>query len=136
LVKQRPDIRDTEGATMLSPAGSRDRREVPSPFSLDLREHSCDTLEVVLTGDLDSRTAGHLDDGLRWVVEHSPQAHVVVDVSGVHRLESPSLELLVRIRDELAADRRTLALRGQHGVVRNLLTIAGLLDPPPTGAAR
>jgi hypothetical protein len=40
------------------------------------------------------------------------------------------LEILLQARSTLAADRRTLALRGQNGVVRNLLEIAGLLAPP------
>jgi anti-anti-sigma factor len=118
---------------MLSRAVSGDERVPELPyFTLELREcpHS-DGVEVILTGRLDSRTAGHLDDGLRWVVEHTRQGSVVVDLSGVDRLESSGVEVLVRVRGELAADRRTLDLRGRHGPVRTLLRVAGLLDTPP-----
>src|SRR4051794_20215094 len=65
----------------------RDLPEVPY-FSLDM--HTCpdgDVVEVLLTGDVDEATVGHLDDSLAWVVEHMQQRRVVVDLSGAQHVE-------------------------------------------------
>jgi anti-sigma B factor antagonist len=90
-----------------------------------------DAVELVLTGDVDDLTVCHLDDGLGWVVEHMTQRHVLVDVSGVSRLEPSGVEALLRARSRLCADRRTLVLRGDSGVAHAALEAAGLLDPSP-----
>lgn len=108
-----------------------------SCFTIDVRERpECDALEVILTGDLDGLAAGRLDNSLRELVDRLRRRHVVVDVADVTRLESSALEILLRVRSGLAADRRTLVLRGQNGVVRNQLEIAGLLAPTAGHGAR
>jgi len=107
----------------------RDLPEVPY-FTLDMHERpDTDVVEVLLTGDLDSLTVGHLEDSLVWVVERMPQRHVVVDVAGLVRLESAGVDTLVRFRGRLAEDRRTLGVTGATSRVRGLLRLAGLLDP-------
>ena len=107
----------------------RDLPEVPY-FTLDMRERpDSDVVEVLLTGDLDSLTVGHLEDSLACVVERMPQQHVVVDVTGLVRLESAGVDTLVRFRGTLAGDRRTLGVTGATSRVHVLLDLAGLLDP-------
>ena len=106
-----------------------DPPEVPY-FTLDMHERpDADVVEVLLTGELDSLTAGHLEDSLAWVVDRMPQRHVVVDVGGLVRLESAGVDVLVRFRSRLAEDRRTLGVTGATSRVRGLLHHAGLLDP-------
>jgi anti-anti-sigma factor len=98
-------------------------------FRLDLREEpGTSSVEVLLAGDLDRRTTGHLSDGLRWVVDRSDRPHLVVDVAEVTRMESTAAEVLLRVRDELAGERRSLTVRGHSGTVRSLLRLSGLLD--------
>ena len=99
--------------------------EIPY-FTLDMHERQdADAIEVLLTGDLDDLTVGHLDDSLAWVVDHMPQRHVIVDVTGVSRLQPSAARMLVRVQARLGADRRTLTVRGE-GAVRELLDEAGL----------
>ena len=102
--------------------------EVPY-LTLDMHERpDTDVVEVLVTGDLDSLSVGHLEDSLAWVVERMPQRHVVVDVAGLVRLESAGVDTLVRFRGTLAEDRRTLGVTGATSRVRGLLGLAGLLD--------
>jgi anti-anti-sigma factor len=108
---------------------ARDLPEVPY-FTLDLHERSdADAIEVLITGDVDDLTVGHLDDSLRLVVDRMPQRQVIVDVSGVRRLAPCGVTTLVRVRRELGEDRRTLTLRGAGARVDGLLDAAGLLGP-------
>jgi len=114
----------------------RELPEVPY-FTLDMHERpDTDVVEVLLTGDLDALTAGHLEDSLGWVVDRMPQRHVVVDVAGLVRVESSGVDTLVRFRGRLAKDRRTLRVTGATSRVRASLRVAGLLTPadpdPPT----
>jgi voltage-gated potassium channel len=77
-----------------------------------------DVVEVLLTGDLDSLTVGHLEDSLAWVVERMPQRHVVVDVTGLVRLESAGVDTLVNNGVEkeqiVVVDPSTTALGEAH----------------------
>ena len=100
-------------------------------FSLEIRRRpDADVVEVLLAGELDSRTVAHLDDGLSWVVAHLPQRDVVVDLAGVCRFEPCGIESLLRVRGDLRAGGRTLAVRDEPDGARALLATAGLLDAP------
>ena len=92
-----------------------------------------DLVEVLLTGELDERTVEHLDDGLAWVLAHAPRQDVVIDLAGICRLEPCGVEALVRVRRDLRADGRTLAVRDEPSGARSLLATAGLLDAPRRG---
>ena len=105
--------------------------EVPY-FTLDMhRRADTDAVEVLLTGDLDELTVGHLDDSLSWIVEHMTQRSVVVDVTGVTRIEGCAVTSLTTFRSRLAADRRTLSTRGAEGANRRVLGAVGLRDTVP-----
>lgn len=115
----------------------RDLPEVPY-FSLDM--HTCadgDVVEVLLTGDVDEATVGHLDDSLAWVVEHMQQRRVVVDLSGAQRVEPCGVLALRRVADALRATGRELAVRQEPDAVRAALEAAGLsivgVDPDTEG---
>jgi anti-anti-sigma factor len=104
----------------------RDLPEVPY-FSLDM--HTCpdgDVVEVLLTGDVDEATVGHLDDSLAWVVEHMQQRRVVVDLSGAQHVEPCGVLALTRVADALRATGRELAVRQEPDAVRPALEAAGL----------
>ena len=103
--------------------------EVPEApyFTLDMhRRPDADAVEVLLTGDLDDLTVGHLDDSLGWIVERMTQRRVIVDVTGVTRIEGCAVDSLTRFRSRLAADRRTLSTRGASEAIRLVLGAAGL----------
>ena len=104
----------------------RDLPEVPY-FSLDM--HPCpdrDLVEVLLTGDVDEATVGHLEDSLAWVVEHMEQRRVVVDLSGTQHVEPCGVQALRRVADTLRGSGRELAVRQEPGAVRPALEAAGL----------
>jgi anti-anti-sigma factor len=104
----------------------RDLPEVPY-FSLDL--HTCpdgDVVELLLTGDVDETTVGYLEDSLAWVVEHMEQRRVVVDLSGVQRVDPCGVLALRRVADTLRGSGRELAVRQEPGAVRPALEAAGL----------
>lgn len=109
----------------------RDLPEVPY-FTLDMRERpEADAVELLLTGDLDTLTVGHLEDSLDWAVSRLSHRHVVVDVSGLQRLDPCAVEPLLRVRQALEADHRTLTLRGEPAVGVELLRGSGLPDLAP-----
>ena len=104
----------------------RDLSQVPY-FSLDM--HACldgDVVEVLLTGDVDRATVGHLEDSLAWVVEHMAQRRVVVDLSGAQRVEPCGVLALRRVADTLRGTGRELAVRQEPGAARPALEAAGL----------
>lgn len=100
--------------------------EVPY-FSLDLHPRpELDVVQVLLTGDLDEATVGHLEDSLAWVVEHMEQRRVVVDLSGTQHVELCGVLALRRVADTLRGSGRELAVRQEPGAVRPALEAAGL----------
>ena len=104
----------------------RNLPEVPY-FSLDM--HRCpdgDLVEVLLTGDVDEATVGHLEDSLAWVVEHMEQRRVVVDLAGTQHVEPCGVQALRRVADTLRGSGRELAVRQEPGAVRPALEAAGL----------
>lgn len=104
----------------------RDLPEVPY-FSLDM--HPCaggDVVEVLVTGDVDGATVGHLEDSLAWVVEHMEQRRVVVDLSGAQHVGPCGVLALRRVADALRGSGRELAVRQEPGAVRPALEAAGL----------
>ena len=116
---------------------ARDLPEVPY-FSLDM--HPCpdgDVVEVLLTGDVDGATVGHLEDSLAWVVEHMEQRRVVVDLSGAQHVEPCGALALRRVADALRGTGRELAVRQEPDAVRAALEAAGLsivgVDPDTEG---
>jgi anti-anti-sigma factor len=104
----------------------RDLAEVPY-FSLDM--HLCpdgDVVEVLLTGDVDAATVGHLEDSLAWVVEHMEQRRVVVDLAGAQHVEPCGVLVLRRVADALHGTGRELAVRQEPDAVRPALEAEGL----------
>ena len=111
---------------------SKDLTDLPY-FTLDMhRRTDADAVEVLLTGDIDALTVGHLDDSLDWIVEHMSQQVVSVDFTGVTRVDDCAVETLTRFRSVLAADRRTLETSGESPAIAQLLGAAGLHHPLPT----
>lgn len=104
----------------------RDLSEVPY-FSLDMHASpDGDVVEVLLTGDVDPATVGHLEDSLAWVVEHMEQRLVVVDLSGAQHVEQCGVLALRRVADALRGTGRELAVRQEPGAARPALEAAGL----------
>ena len=100
--------------------------EVPY-FSLDLHPRpELDVVQVLLTGDLDEATVGHLEDSLAWVLEHLQERRVVVDLSGTRRVEACGVRALRRMADALRETGRDLVVRQGDGASRPVLEAAGL----------
>ena len=85
-----------------------------------------DVVEVLLTGDVDGATVGHLEDSLAWVVEHMEQRRVVVDLSGTQHVAPCGVLALRRVADTLRGSGRELAVRQEPGAARPALEAAGL----------
>jgi anti-anti-sigma factor len=91
--------------------------------------HLCpdgDVVEVLLTGDVDAATVGHLEDSLAWVVEHMEQGRVVVDLAGAQHVEPCGVLVLRRVADALHGTGRELAVRQEPDAVRPALEAEGL----------
>jgi anti-anti-sigma factor len=91
-------------------------------LEIDIRGES--PVTVLLTGDLDLRTASALDDRLRSV----SGVDVVIDCEGLRFVDSMGVSLLVRIHNEFTARGSTLRLRGVTGVPQRTLEILGLTE--------
>jgi anti-anti-sigma factor len=104
-----------------------DLSEVPY-FSLDLhRRAGTDVVELLLTGDVDDATVGHLEDSLDWVVQHTPQRLVVVDLGDVTLLRICGVACLRRVASTLRGTGRNLSVRGGSDEMHAALTAAGVL---------
>jgi anti-anti-sigma factor len=113
------------------PAG--DLAEVPY-FSLDLhRQSGVDAVELLLTGDVDDATVGHLEDSLDWVVEHMPQQLVVVDLTGVTSLGPCGVASLRRVATALRNAGRSVSVRGGSAEMNTALAAAGVLRAEDVG---
>lgn len=96
-------------------------------FSLDLhRSADADVVELLLTGDVDDATVGHLDDSLDWVVDRMPQRTVVIDLGDVTSLAPCGVASLRRVTLTLRAADRSLAVRGGSDPMHAALAAAGV----------
>ena len=83
-------------------------------FSVDVHLRATDLVEVELTGTVDDRTLGHLEDALAWALAETSRRHVVVDLAGVRRIGAAAFEVLWSTRTALAAQGRTFRIRGRQ----------------------
>ncbi|MGE5505545.1 MAG: STAS domain-containing protein [Actinomycetota bacterium] len=79
-------------------------------------------LKVSLNGDLNFGANQEFRDMLRQVCSHEGQK-VVLELSGLNRIDSVGLGLLYIAREELAARRSSLALAHPGDAVLRLLTL-------------
>ena len=104
-----------------------DLSEVPY-FSLDLHRRSgTDVVGLLLTGDVDDATVGHLEDSLDWVVERMPQRLVVVDLSAVTGLRTCGVTSLRRVASTLAGRVAPCPCGAGSDEMHAALTAAGVL---------
>ncbi len=94
-------------------------------FSAEVTETDGETV-IWVRGEIDIATAGRLRD----VVEPflGPHQTIVLDLSGVHFMDSACLSVLVYARGTLTADGGSLMLRNPSAAARRLLTAAGAQD--------
>ena len=116
---------------------SRDLPEVPY-FSLDLHGRADgDIVELLVSGDVDDETVGHLEDTLDRVLDHMPQRLVLVDLHAVTSLRPCGVASLRRVTAALGEAGRNVSVRGGSPVVRSALAEAGVVlvedavDPVP-----
>ncbi|MFG1604976.1 STAS domain-containing protein [Actinoplanes sp. NPDC049265] len=83
--------------------------------------HHIDPRAVVITpmGDLDADAAAVLRHELMTAAEHG--GHVIVDLHGVHLIDSPALGLLVRAHQRTREQHGTFALVAPSRFVRTVL---------------
>jgi anti-anti-sigma factor len=74
----------------------------------------------VVDGQLDDATAPTLS-----ACATAADAPVVLDLSGVTRIDTSGVACLLRIREELAADLRSLRIRATSSTVRRALRLSG-----------
>jgi anti-sigma B factor antagonist len=95
----------------------------PQPSRLSIAPAGAGSL--VVTGVIDSHTAGNLLDQLR---ELGPTTDVELDLSGVEFIDSSGLRTIVTVHQELEAADHRLWLVGSSDAVERLLEITGLRD--------
>ena len=94
---------------------------------------------VGVVGELDTATAGLLDDAL-WMASVMPGERLVVDVSRLTFIDAAGLRVVAAARQRLvAAGRGGLMIRGASGIVRRVFELAGLAvllhDREPVGSS-
>ncbi len=67
-----------------------------------------------------------MTDDVTAILHHSPACDVVLDFAGVGYVTSANLSLLLRLRQHLVEQDRTLTLRNIPPVVQNAFSITGL----------
>jgi anti-anti-sigma factor len=99
----------------------------PSPssseFSVDVLVGRHETVAFV-TGEIDIATCEHLRDAIEPHL--GPDQRVVLDLAGVHFMDSTCLNVFLKARTRLSADGGSLILRNPSRAARTLLSAAGL----------
>jgi anti-sigma B factor antagonist len=106
----------------------------PEP-PLDVRLYApCREVVVVrVSGSVDARSAGLLDERVGQQLSRSP--HVVVDLSDVSYLGSHAVDVLRRLHERACAAGSRLHLTAEHDAVRRPLHLSGLDEVVPVSAA-
>jgi anti-sigma B factor antagonist len=103
----------------------------PAEATLDLEVDDCaDTYVLRCRGEIDMSTCERFDAALACVGSNG-HSRVVVDLSGVHFMDSTGLNCLVRARNRLSDTGHQLSVRGASPATRKLFAITcvdGLLD--------
>ena len=86
------------------------------------------TLEIALAGDIDHANADDLFERLCLELQDVPAQVVVVDLSGVHFIDSSGLRLLLRSKSAAEHCGAAFVLRGPRPQARRLLAISGVAD--------
>jgi len=81
---------------------------------------------VTLFGELDSRTAPIVQE--RLLDLPSPEARVLLDMSGVNYISSAGLRALLMLYRRMATSDGRVALVGLTESIRDVMTITGFLD--------
>ena len=81
---------------------------------------------VTLFGELDSRTAPIVQDKLMDLP--SPEARVLLEMSGVNYISSAGLRALLMLYRRMANSDGRVALVGLTESIRDLMTVTGFLD--------
>ena len=86
------------------------------------------TLEIALAGEIDHANADDLFARLRLELEEVPAQVVVVNLSGVHFIDSSGLRLLLRSKTAAEGQGAAFLLRDLRPQAQRLLAISGLTE--------
>jgi anti-anti-sigma factor len=107
--------------------------EPDPPLDVRLYAPSPEVVVVRVSGSVDARSAGLLDERVGQQLSRSP--HVVVDLSDVSYLGSHAVEVLRRLHGRACAAGSVLHLAAEHAAVRRPLHLSGLDEVVPVSAA-
>ncbi len=94
---------------------------------MDIEFETVDGITVVtLFGELDSRTAPIVQDKLLDLP--SPEARVLLEMSGVNYISSAGLRALLMLYRRMANSDGRVALIGLTESIRDVMTVTGFLD--------
>ncbi len=94
---------------------------------MDIEFETVDGITVAtLFGELDSRTAPLVQDKLLDLP--SPQARVLLEMSGVNYISSAGLRALLMLYRRMASSDGRVALVGLTESIRDVMTVTGFLD--------
>ncbi len=94
---------------------------------MDIEFETVDGITVAtLFGELDSRTAPLVQDKLLDLP--SPQARVLLEMSGVNYISSAGLRALLMLYRRMANSDGRVALVGLTESIRDVMTVTGFLD--------
>jgi anti-anti-sigma factor len=110
----------------MSPADQIDPIDHHQPeFDVDVHDQDGDVVRVQVSGDIDIRTLGHLDDTLNSLGGEDDCRHVVVDVGRVTFLSACGVSRLVAAQHRLGVRGQSLALHRASTHQQRLLRIGG-----------
>jgi anti-anti-sigma factor len=94
-------------------------------FGVDVDDPDGDTVRVLVSGDIDMPTLGHLDDTLGSIGEDHRCRHIVVDIGAVTFLAACGVSRLVAAQHRLGRGGRSLALHRATAHQQRLLRLGG-----------
>jgi anti-sigma B factor antagonist len=100
---------------------------VSTAMSADVTTRDDDRTVIWLDGEHDIATLPALADTLARAIS-ADAAHLVIDLSGVEFIGAATIDELIRCRNSLCLQSRTLTVRSPSRFARRLLDLCGLTD--------
>jgi anti-sigma B factor antagonist len=95
---------------------------------IDLAYPQRGTAVVAISGEVDLAVRDELTKVILEAVEDQPTASVIVDLAKTTFMDSTGIHILISGREAAIREGVEYQVRGAQGIVREVLTIAGVLD--------
>jgi anti-sigma B factor antagonist len=99
---------------------------IPTPLTLEFQAGDGRPLRAIVSGEIDFASAPSMQARIIGACEQRHARRLILDLTGVHFMDSSGLRVLLHLQRELAGDEGGLVLFGPTEEVRKLLTLTGL----------